>query len=558
MTHPIILKIKKEYTDYYHAYWELKKEHPDKNPNQLNNITREKYLHNESADILNDLESLRSALSDYYYYMFLYAKEQGYEIDYSEDGVAKKISDEEQKVLDDRQMVTRLAQSVGFGNEPTLHPSEIYFNLDDDLDIHHSNHVAYKVVLKPEGFPVTLYGLSLQDIGEEISFAKAIFKDFVSRATRHMPDLLKHKVPIKLAYGKENHAAEVYGTYIISGQTIVLNMRNLLEEVKRNKDRYVKVLAHEMAHHYYFTVLNSRQRNFWVQAIKADYTSGSIYNFLDDMKDEETLGRYIDRIKKIDPLKYLQMSSIVNVEDIEHQKKSDFLARSKNYWVTFSKNPVSVYGSTRPEEAFAEVIGYILGFGSNSILPLLLERMKVVIPTIKIAKEKPMLNRIASLERRLASLEHILSLKTAGSHVKLPPRELAELTHISDKALDHAYHYGLSKPGTFGYKANEQSVLHAIDVIATGNTNIEAIADAVHKGWSHAFFTVKDPAYKDPTVVDEASGLTKGQKKYNSRLALAKTSYRSLSNDEKEKDRVVARAVLEWAEENGWVGGLLP
>jgi hypothetical protein len=170
-----------------------------------------------------------------------------------------------------------------------------------------------------------------------------------------------------------------------------------------------------------------------------------------------------------------------------------------------------------------------------------------------------MLNKLAALERRLNNLEHNLSvIKTAGSHVKLPAHDLAELTHISDKALDHAYHYGLSKPGSFGYKANEQSVLHALDVIGTGNTNIEAIADAVHKGWSHAFYTVKDPAYKDPTIVDEATGLTKGQKKFNSRKMLAETSYHSLSNDEKEKDRVVARAVLEWAEDNGWVGGLLP
>ena len=56
------------------------------------------------------------------------------------------------------------------------------------------------------------------------------------------------------------------------------------------------------------------------------------------------------------------------------------------------------------------------------------------------------------------------------------------------------------------------------------------------KGWSHAFHTVKDPAYKDPTIVDEATGLTKGQKKYNSRKMLAETSYHSLSNDEKEKE----------------------
>lgn len=167
-------------------------------------------------------------------------------------------------------------------------------------------------------------------------------------------------------------------------------------------------------------------------------------------------------------------------------------------------------------------------------------------------------NRIASLSARIQRIASHLNMKSAGSHVKLSPHDLAELTHISDKALDHAYHYGMSKPGSFGYHANEQSVLHALDVISTGNTNIEAISDAVHKGWAHAFFTVKDPAYKDSTIVDPTTGLTKGQKKYNSRLALAKTSYHSLAEDEKEKDRVVARAVLAWAEENGWVGGLLP
>jgi hypothetical protein len=92
-----------------------------------------------------------------------------------------------------------------------------------------------------------------------------------------------------------------------------------------------------------------------------------------------------------------------------------------------------------------------------------------------------------------------------------------------------------------------------MDVIASGNTDIEAISDAIHKGWAHAFFTVKDPAYQDPTIVDPTTGLTKGQKKYNSRLALAKTPYRALSNEEKQKDRVVAHAVLTWAVQNNMV-----
>lgn len=556
MKHPLISKIIKEYSDYYHAYWELKKQNLDKKPGTI----REKYLHNEASDILNDLESLKSALDDHYYYMFSYAEEHEYHLDYYEDDVESEANETQQEIEDDLDMINMLRDSVSFGEEPTLEPSEIHFLTD--LHIDPKLHLAYKVSLNIQGFSVTLYGLTLNNIGDEISFVKALFNDFSSRAKRHFPDLLNHKVPVKVAYGKENHSADAWATYIIAGQTIVLNMRNMLSEFHRAKEKYVKVLSHEMAHHYYFTVLNSSQRQFWLDAIKADYKPEPLADFLHDMSDRETLFTFISRIKRIDPLKHLQMKSIKYLDNIGDLKKNDLLDPSSKYYtnkVLFNKNPVSEYGSSEgPEEAFAEVIGYILGFGTNSILPQLFERMRVIIPNIKLAKENPMQNRIASLERRLASLEHVISVKTAGSHVKLPSHELAELTHISDKALDHAYHYGMSKPGSFGYKANEQSVLHAIDVIATGNTNIEAIADAVHKGWSHAFFTVKDPAYKDPTIVDEATGLTKGQKKYNSRLALAKTSYRSLSNDEKEKDRVVARAVLAWAEENGWVGGLLP
>lgn len=166
-------------------------------------------------------------------------------------------------------------------------------------------------------------------------------------------------------------------------------------------------------------------------------------------------------------------------------------------------------------------------------------------------------NRIANLEARIHRIATVLNSRTAGAHIKLSPHELVELTQISDKALDKAYGYGTSQVGSFGWKANEQSVLHAMDIIASGNTNIEAIADAVHKGWNHAVYTVKDPAYKNQEI-DPATGLTKGEKKYKARLELAKKTYHSLPENEKEKDRVVARAVLEWAEENGWVGGFLP
>lgn len=111
--------------------------------------------------------------------------------------------------------------------------------------------------------------------------------------------------------------------------------------------------------------------------------------------------------------------------------------------------------------------------------------------------------------------------------------ELNKYADISSEALDKAYGYGISKPGTFGYTANQKSAEYAIDVIEQGETDIEKISDAIHQGWSEAAKTIDDPIYTTKPAKKEA------------RLKLANTSYADLSEEEKEKDRVVARALLQ-------------
>jgi hypothetical protein len=127
---------------------------------------------------------------------------------------------------------------------------------------------------------------------------------------------------------------------------------------------------------------------------------------------------------------------------------------------------------------------------------------------------------------------------------KLTPSLLSELISLSDNALRDIYGYDLSKPGTFGYKANQLSVTFAFNAISKGILDIEKISDAVHRGWSYAFRVVIDPVYKNKTLLP--NGLTKGQQKFNDRQILAKTPYKNLIESEKEKDRVVARTVLSW------------
>ena len=112
-----------------------------------------------------------------------------------------------------------------------------------------------------------------------------------------------------------------------------------------------------------------------------------------------------------------------------------------------------------------------------------------------------------------------------------------QLAHISDKALDDAYHYGRSTPGAnFGWMANLQSAKAAKKLIDAGETDIEAISDAIHKGWN----ITAAADYKGQLQLDTP---TPEEKKLK-RAKLAMQSYSQLPEEEKEKDRVVARAML--------------
>jgi hypothetical protein len=120
-----------------------------------------------------------------------------------------------------------------------------------------------------------------------------------------------------------------------------------------------------------------------------------------------------------------------------------------------------------------------------------------------------------------------------------------QLATISDEALDNAYHYGRSTPGnTFGWQANLKSAAFAKQMIDSGVTDIEQISDAIHKGWNttaQAF--VQNPDQFSDTEKLRASG--KLDAKLQQRAQLMKQNYAQLPEDEKEKDRVVARALLQ-------------
>lgn len=132
-------------------------------------------------------------------------------------------------------------------------------------------------------------------------------------------------------------------------------------------------------------------------------------------------------------------------------------------------------------------------------------------------------------------MRDLLKIKTDAIKEEL----INEATKLSDVALDEEYGYGLSTdPASFGYKANKLSATYGLHEFFYGEglgiNDVEAVASAVHDGWSNAVYTIKDPVY-----------LSKPHKKA-SRLLLANTPYSKLNASEKEKDKVVARAIIDF------------
>ena len=161
------------------------------------------------------------------------------------------------------------------------------------------------------------------------------------------------------------------------------------------------------------------------------------------------------------------------------------------------------------------------------------------------------MDKLRAAGQKHASEKTMQNIRAEFSDKEKPVTEVAgqlsiqQLATISDEALDNAYHYGRSTPGnSFGWQANLKSAQFAKQMIDKGVTDIEAISDAIHKGWNvtaQAF--VQNPEQFDDTAKLQTAG--KLEAKLQQRAELMKKNYSQLPEDEKEKDRVVARALLQ-------------
>lgn len=160
-------------------------------------------------------------------------------------------------------------------------------------------------------------------------------------------------------------------------------------------------------------------------------------------------------------------------------------------------------------------------------------------------KKMLMIIESCSCESNKEELDEVGFMPPGAAKDYTASKTAEELAHVSDEALDNAYHYGRSNPGnSFGWQANVKSAEFAKKAIEAGETDIEKISDAIHKGWNvTAKAFVSNPDQFDDTEKLRAAG--KLEAKLAQREKLMNIEYAQLPEDEKEKDRVVARALFK-------------
>jgi len=154
-------------------------------------------------------------------------------------------------------------------------------------------------------------------------------------------------------------------------------------------------LAHEMGHHAYRVLLNSEGRKFWSEAVHGGNTTLDLREVLKKMNPEESFSDFDKRIQKEDPILSLQLDTLLydptyrDLDLLGSQSIRDYLGKGEDPIVRVPLKPITGYAAKNEDEAFAETVGMLVGYGSKAVLPEVIHRLRLLVPGMKVARSKP-------------------------------------------------------------------------------------------------------------------------------------------------------------------------
>lgn len=161
------------------------------------------------------------------------------------------------------------------------------------------------------------------------------------------------------------------------------------------------VLAHEMGHHLWRTVLSDADTAFWTAAIRADYGDLDLRDLLKAWPSSEESSLWFfdnDHLRKSDPLFYLQANTVLFPADRNSERfsqradlESEIRRRTAEglpLTVAVPLNPITVYATKNPEEAFCEAFGMLVGYGPRAVLPKVAEWLTTLMPHLHVESQQ--------------------------------------------------------------------------------------------------------------------------------------------------------------------------
>ncbi len=222
--------------------------------------------------------------------------------------------------------------------------------------------------------------------------------DYREKASKVYPWLLANQLPIVADFDVEG-SEEYAGSY--EQDHIILSLWGLNDL----KDM-AHVIAHEMGHHIYKKVLNDKQREFWGSAIRGDLAPLDLRDVLSQIRPNERVYQFEERVKVSDPVLYLQIYTLMHnpsymyLGTLGMSGLKELIDKGTTH-VLVPKNPITGYAGKNSEEAFCETLGMLVGYGPMTVLSEVKKWFWYLQPGVKMAS----MNRQAMIQRVANSLE---------------------------------------------------------------------------------------------------------------------------------------------------------
>jgi hypothetical protein len=236
-----------------------------------------------------------------------------------------------------------------------------------------------------EGFQAEVYGFDPQEDWQQETLSKfrESLRIYRRNASKTVPWLIHHQLPIEINFeGKLDQGGEYLTDHI---------MVSMLSMTGESPLWGAHMMAHEMAHHMYKGLSGSAQE-YWDTAIRQDYGPLDLRELLDKWPQRLTWSSdFTDYMSTKDPVLALQVDVLSHGHQSSHayETREDFQSGFDAGVTTLKvpRNPVTGYGGKKPEEAFCDAIGRLVGYGSATVLDQIKTWLKVVLPgEVKLGK----------------------------------------------------------------------------------------------------------------------------------------------------------------------------